>query len=138
MYALPKHFQETEDTLRSTTGLNWWQHAMELTQTPSEASGHPCGENEMLTIICYDIADPRRLHNIAKICEDYGVRVQYSIFECRLHANRFELFWKVLLDEIDPNEDRLVAYKVCARCAREIQSAGATMITNPQYVAYVY
>jgi CRISPR-associated protein Cas2 len=43
----------------------------------------------MLMLITYDIslADPEgqtRLRRIAKHCLDYGVRVQYSVFECDL------------------------------------------------------
>ena len=60
----------------------------------------------MLTLVAYDICAPKRLARIARVCEDYGVRVQYSIFECRLEESDFEDFWLKLLDEIDEDEDR--------------------------------
>jgi len=90
----------------------------------------------MLTLVAYDIADPKRLHHVARVCEDWGVRVQYSVFECRLEADAFDKFWEALQAEIDPAEDRLVAYPVCLRCARQIRTAG-TMITSEKVVAYV-
>jgi len=115
----------------------WWEQAFAMTPTPSEIEGHPCGHREMLAIVAYDIADRRRLSKIAKVCEDFGVRVQYSVFECRLEAEQFDRFWGRLLDEIDPDEDRLVAYKVCAACARGIRSAG-TQMHYEKVVAYVF
>ena len=39
----------------------------------------PPGEKEMLTLLAYDISSQKRLARIARVCEDFGVRVQYSI-----------------------------------------------------------
>ena len=41
----------------------------------------------MLMLVSYDVctintAGRRRLHRVAKACEDFGVRVQNSVFEC--------------------------------------------------------
>jgi CRISPR-associated protein Cas2 len=91
----------------------------------------------MLTVIAYDITDPRRLKRIANISEDYGVRVQYSVFECRLEADKFDRFWDELVAAIDPTTDRLVAYKVCVACSRDIRSAG-TQTHQEKVVAYVF
>jgi CRISPR-associated protein Cas2 len=117
--------------------LGWWESAFTNKPTPSEQRGHRCGEHQMLTIVAYDITDQRRLQQIAKICEDYGVRVQYSVFECRLEADKFDRFWNDLLATIDCSTDRLVAYKVCVACARDIRSAG-TQTHLENVVAYVF
>jgi CRISPR-associated protein Cas2 len=114
---------------------DWLSDAFPL--APYQHHHHPPGEKQMLTIVAYDIADPRRLVRVARVCEDFGVRVQYSVFECRLEADRFEEFWIALQLEIDPDEDRLVAYKVCAACARDIQTAGC-MVCSEKAVAYVF
>lgn len=79
---------------------------------------------------------PRRLARIARICEDYGVRVQYSLFECRLEETELEDFWLKLLGEINEKEDRLVAYKIDARSAKETLTAG-TMVCSEKVVCYV-
>lgn len=123
----------------STTNVpdpGWWENAFNLQPTASDISGHRCGQHQMLTLVAYDIANPKRLQRIARVCEDWGVRVQYSVFECRLEAARFDAFWTALKDELDPAEDRLVAYKICLNCAREIRCAGA-MVTTEKVVAYV-
>jgi CRISPR-associated protein Cas2 len=45
-------------------------------------------------LVIYDIntaspADARRLARIAAVCERYGQRAQYSLFQCRFSENRF-------------------------------------------------
>lgn len=90
----------------------------------------------MLTLVAYDITAPKRLARVARICEDYGVRVQYSLFECRLETGEFEDFWLKLLEEIDEGEDRLVAYKIDAKAAKETLTAG-TMVCSEKVVCYL-
>jgi CRISPR-associated protein Cas2 len=113
--------------------IGWWQEA--FAALPYEKSAP--GEKEMLTLVAYDIGEPKRLTRVARICEDYGVRVQYSLFECRLKEDEFEEFWLKLLDEIDEDADRLVAYKIDARSARETVTAG-TMVCSEKVVCYVF
>lgn len=55
----------------------------------------------MLMLITYDIsledADGQaRLRRVAKLCLDYGVRVQYSVFECDIAPDQ----WVVLKDKL--------------------------------------
>ena len=90
----------------------------------------------MLTVVAYDISDHKRLARVAKVCEDYGVRVQYSVFECHLDEDEFTDFWLKLLDEIDEDADRMVAYKIDARCAKETLTAGA-MVCSEKAVCYL-
>ncbi len=90
----------------------------------------------MLTVVAYDISDPKRLSRVAHICEDYGLRGQYSIFECYLDEDEFADFWLKLLDEIEEHEDRLVAYKIDARSAKETHTAG-TMVCSEKVVCYL-
>jgi len=90
----------------------------------------------MLSLVAYDITSPKRLVRVARVCEDYGVRVQYSIFECRLEEKQFQTFWLKLIDEIDETEDRLVAYKIDAKCAKETLTAG-TMVCSEKVVCYL-
>jgi CRISPR-associated protein Cas2 len=91
----------------------------------------------MLTLVAYDIREPKRLSKIAKICQDFGVRIQYSVFECRLEADSFDRFWSKLNDTLDPDQDRITAYKVCATCARDIRDAGV-QTHSQKVVAYVF
>ncbi len=81
----------------------------------------------MLYIIAYDITAPRRLRRIATICEDYGVRVQKSLFECNLSKERFSRLWKELLNTYNENEDSIVAYPLCKACQDDMETAGSNI-----------
>lgn len=81
--------------------------------------------NHMLYIVAYDICDPKRLRYVAKTCEDYGIRVEYSVFECDLSEELFSSLWKRLTELIDEEEDSILSYRICGSCVREIESMGA-------------
>ncbi|WP_240893779.1 CRISPR-associated endonuclease Cas2 [Limisphaera ngatamarikiensis] len=110
----------------------WWYEAFPAVPY----THHPPAQGRMLIVIAYDIADPKRLAKVAKACEDYGARVQYSVFECHLDPDTFETLWLTLLDLINPQEDRIVAYKLDARAARETLTAG-TMVCTDRVVCYL-
>lgn len=115
----------------------WWEESFAHTPSPSEQKGHRCGEKQMLMLVAYDIADPKRLSKVARHCEDWGMRIQYSIFECRLEAGAFDEFWEGLLELIDEEDDRVTAYRICVACAREVRDAGA-QTHSEKVVAYVF
>ena len=79
----------------------------------------------MLHLVAYDIRDARRLRYVAKTCEDFGMRVEYSVFECDLAEKNFQQFWRLLADIIDDDEDRILAYRICGSCVTRIESMGA-------------
>lgn len=79
----------------------------------------------MLHLVAYDIRDPKRLRYVAKTCEDFGMRVEYSVFECDLSEKNFQNFWNILADLIDADEDRILAYRICGSCVTHIESMGA-------------
>ena len=69
----------------------------------------------MKLLITYDVstATPggqRRLRRVARACEDYGQRVQKSVFECLLGATEWALLRQRLLDEADLREDSIRIY----------------------------
>ncbi len=111
---------------------DWWQQAFPV--VPYECS--PPAEDKMLILIAYDIRDDKRLRRVAGVCEDFGLRVQYSLFECHLDQDAFNALWLALIGEIDEEEDRLVAYRLDARAARETLTAG-TMACAEKVVCYL-
>ncbi len=38
-------------------------------------------------LVCYDIADAKRLRLVFKICKNYGNHLQFSVFECDLNLS---------------------------------------------------
>ncbi len=67
-------------------------------------------------LVTYDIATltprgQRRLTQVAKACEGYGVRVQKSVFECRLNAASYTQMLIDLADIIEAREDSINIYR---------------------------
>lgn len=52
----------------------------------------------------------RRLRRVAKLCEGYGQRVQFSVFECRVDRGQWETFQDRLQGEIDEAQDSVRIY----------------------------
>ncbi len=90
----------------------------------------------MRYLVAYDICDPKRLRRVALTCEDYGVRVQKSVFECDLEPVHFEGMWRELQREIEESEDYLVAYALCRSCSERSVSSGI-MVRPEKVLAYI-
>lgn len=70
----------------------------------------------MLTVIAYDITDDRRRERVSTLLEDYGLRVNYSVFECELEGEEFAQVCAALARLIDTREDRILLYRLCESC----------------------
>ena len=71
-------------------------------------------------LISYDITDTdgagaTRLRRIAEVCEKYGQRVQFSVFECRLSATRMARMIGEVEDAIDHQRDSVIVYRFPGR-----------------------
>lgn len=78
----------------------------------------------MLRLVAYDISNPRTLRRIAKVCLDFGIRLEKSVFECDLPEEDFAELWKRLCEQADEETDSLVAYPICAACEHRRQDFG--------------
>lgn len=70
----------------------------------------------MDVLVTYDIADTEttgaiRLRRMADVCERYGQRVQYSVFECRLSKTRLARLIGDIRDIVDHNVDSVLIYR---------------------------
>lgn len=75
-------------------------------------------------LVAYDISDDLRRGQIAKVCEGYGQRVQYSLFQCDLdETRRFELQQR-LEELVDLTTDRLSIFPLCRACVRDAARLG--------------
>ncbi|WP_028596317.1 CRISPR-associated endonuclease Cas2 [Paenibacillus assamensis] len=83
----------------------------------------------MLVLITYDVsttshAGQRRLRKVSKMCQNYGQRVQNSVFECNVDATQFASL-KILLSEmIDPKEDSLRFYQLGNNYKNKVEHIG--------------
>lgn len=84
-------------------------------------------------LVAYDIANTdgragaNRLKQVAGICEKYGQRLQFSVFQCRLSPTRLARLIGELQDVIDHKLDRVSVF----RFQGDIEKA-ATHIGRPQ------
>ncbi|SDD12987.1 CRISPR-associated endonuclease Cas2 [Halanaerobium congolense] len=78
----------------------------------------------MYFIVCYDISNDKRRRKVAGIIKDYGVRVQYSIFECDLSDEKYDELYNRLIEVVKANKDSINIYFLCERCLKNKISLG--------------
>lgn len=84
----------------------------------------------MLVLITYDVntensAGKTRLRKVAKICINYGQRVQNSVFECSLDPVQLFKVKNELLQIIDSKKDSLRFYNLGNNYKTKIEHYGA-------------
>ena len=82
----------------------------------------------MIYMFCYDIRDPKRLRRVSKKLEGFGIRVQYSFFQCDISRETKEKLKKELLEELSLDEDSLFIYPLCYHCIRNAINTGSNEI----------
>ncbi len=91
----------------------------------------------MFVVVAYDIADARRLRRVMKVMENYGSRRQKSVFECELPERRFVELRSKLSEVIDPEDDRVCYYPLCAACKKRIEGISEREHPVPKREEYV-
>ena len=71
----------------------------------------------MLVLVSYDVstinaAGKQRLRKVAKLCQNWGIRVQNSVFECTLDWSQWITVKKQLESICDPELDSLRYYNL--------------------------
>lgn len=59
-------------------------------------------------LICYDVADDKRLRKVFKILRGFGDHLQYSVFECQLTAMDLVRCRTLLAAAIHHGEDQVL------------------------------
>lgn len=84
----------------------------------------------MLVLVTYDVntlseGGKRRLRAVARACEDYGQRVQFSVFEIEVDPAQWTRLKARLEGVIEPAHDSLRYYYLGANWQRRIEHVGA-------------
>lgn len=88
-------------------------------------------------VISYDIRDDRRRTKVAKMLEDFGDRVQYSVFELVLERpQQLRRLQRRLLRVLDESEDSVRIYSLCSACHGRIELLGQGQVVTDK-AAYV-
>jgi len=83
-----------------------------------------------LYVICFDVANKKRLRQVAIQMENFGQRVQYSVFECHLDDNKLEDIKQRLEKIINTTEDHIRYYGICNKDKGKILLDGTGSITQ--------
>lgn len=76
-------------------------------------------------LVSYDITSDKRRRRVANILENYGRRIQYSVFECDLDEKRYRKLYQEILKETDGmTEGSVRFYFLCANCIPKMRLIG--------------
>jgi CRISPR-associated protein Cas2 len=84
----------------------------------------------MMIVVSYDIPDDRRRTRLAHALKDFGKRVQYSVFECRLKDDQLDRLRTRIEALIDTKEDRVRLYRLCQDCTAKVEIQGTGELTS--------
>lgn len=70
-------------------------------------------------MVSYDIADDKIRRMVSNTLKDHGVRVQYSVFECRLEEDQLATLRTKLTDQLQ-QKDSIRWYPLCKWCRDKI------------------
>ena len=84
-------------------------------------------------LVSYDISDNRLRTKIAKKCEAYGTRIQYSVFKCDLSKPRFKKLYSELLklsEKYEMDEGSIIFFNICEKCMEKTAVIGTPEPTS--------
>lgn len=84
----------------------------------------------MFVLVSYDVSTidnggAKRLRRVAKLCKDFGQRVQFSVFECIVDPAQWAVLRQRLIDEINEETDSLRFYFLGSNWKRRVEHIGA-------------
>lgn len=90
-----------------------------------------------MVLVSYDVKTEdrqgrKRLRQIARQCENWGQRVQYSVFECLVEPTQWTALRAALIDIMDKEKDSLRFYFLGANWKRRVEHVGAKEAIDPE------
>lgn len=91
----------------------------------------------MFVLVSYDVQTStpegqKRLRRVAKVCRNYGQRVQYSVFECIVPPDKWVQMRARLIQEIDEEKDSLRFYFLGANWRQRVEHIGAKVALDQE------
>lgn len=88
----------------------------------------------MITLITYDITEPKRLNALRQFLKEFGLRTQKSVFECDIDDEALNNIRIYCRDNLDIVNDSIRIYKICNRCINKVVLSGAGLkVTRLDY-----
>lgn len=91
----------------------------------------------MMVLITYDVSTSspggqKRLRRVAKLCQNYGQRVQNSVFECLVDPAQWAKLERRLIAEIEKEKDSLRFYYLGSNWKKRVDHIGAKETYDPE------
>ena len=91
----------------------------------------------MYVLVTYDVATDdaagaRRLRRVAKLCVEYGQRVQCSVFECLVDPAQYETLKHGLSKIINEEKDSLLFYDLGKNWKPLVERLGSKKVYDPE------
>jgi len=78
-----------------------------------------------LYVVAYDIPSDRQRTKVHKILSGFGEWTQYSLFELFLNEKERILLISKLQPVLNPQEDSVRFYPLCAACVKRVETIGS-------------
>ena len=93
----------------------------------------------MMVLVTYDVntaseGGAKRLRRVAKVCQNYGQRVQNSVFECLVDPAQWTELRFRLMEIYDADRDSLRFYFLGSNWKRRVEHQGAKPAYDPEGV----
>ena len=85
-----------------------------------------------LYLIAFDISDDKRLRKVANTLLNYGIRVQYSVFECHIENQQMQTLKTELQQHIDTETNRIHIWPLCGKDEKTIPVDGGQYISQDE------
>jgi CRISPR-associated protein Cas2 len=79
---------------------------------------------ESLYVVSYDITCDKKRRKVSDTLEDYGPRIQKSVFECALAPAALQELMEKLEGLVDPATDSVLFYLICKSCRERVRALG--------------
>ncbi len=91
----------------------------------------------MYVLVTYDVATDdaagaRRLRRVAKLCVQYGQRVQCSVFECLVDPAQYEVLKHDIRKIIDDKKDSVLFYNLGKNWKPRVERIGLNDTYDPE------
>lgn len=87
-------------------------------------------------MICFDVRGARRLRKIADALENFGVRVQRSVFECHLETAQLDELQQRINDQMDAPKIMYAITHYAPRIAEILSSTGPARSAATPIIAF--
>lgn len=71
-------------------------------------------------VVAYDIKEDRKRARVSKILEKYGIRVNFSVFECMFTDIQLLQVQEKIKKILDKRSDTVIYYPICVNCYTKI------------------